>query len=58
MRKIAEELILRGNEKEIAHGRGMLRVLKAIEKILDVEESGALSDGDVVDDIYELITNK
>jgi len=58
MRKIAEELILRGNDKEIAHGRGMLRVLKAVEKILDVEESGALSDGDVLDDIYELINNK
>tara|TARA_R110000823_G_scaffold77371_1_gene176774 strand:- start:55 stop:231 length:177 start_codon:yes stop_codon:yes gene_type:complete len=58
MRKIAEELILRGNEKEIAHGRGMLRVLKAIEEILDVEESGALYDGEVLDEIYELITNK
>ena len=49
MRKIADELILRGNDKEIAHGKGMLRVLKAVEEILDVEESGALSDGDVVD---------
>lgn len=58
MRKIADELILRGNDKEIAHGRGMLRVLKAIEEILDVEMSGDLSDGEVVDDIYELITKE
>tara|TARA_R110000782_G_scaffold259182_1_gene349428 strand:+ start:1363 stop:1533 length:171 start_codon:yes stop_codon:yes gene_type:complete len=55
MRKIADELILRGNEKEIAHGRGMLRVLKAIEEILDVDESGALYDGEALDEIYELI---
>jgi len=56
MKEQAQELILRGNEKEISHGRGMLRVLKAIEEILDVEESEGLSDGEVLDEIYELIT--
>lgn len=58
MRKIADELILRGNDKAIAHGKGMLRVLKAVEEILDIEESEGLSDGEVLDEIYKLITNK
>lgn len=54
MREEAHELINFGNSKEKAEGHGMLRVIEAISKIIDLDPDEA-TDGEVVDMIYELI---
>ena len=54
MKEQAQELIDFGNSKEIAHGRGMLKVIDALLNILTKKTS----DGECIDDIYTLINNK
>lgn len=53
----AEELIRTGNDKQIAYGRGMLEVIDKIMSIIETDGE-QLTDGEMVDEIYELINNK
>lgn len=57
MKEKAEELIRTGNDKQIAYGRGMLEVIDKIMSIIETDGE-QLTDGEVVDEIYELINNK
>ena len=57
MREQAQELIDLGNSKEIAHGRGMLKVIDKIMSIIETDGE-QLTDGEIIDEIYELINNK
>lgn len=57
MKKKAEKLIRIGNDKQIAYGRGMLEVIDKIMSIIETDGE-QLTDGEVVDEIYELINNK
>ena len=57
MKEKAEELISTGNDKQIAYGRGMLEVIDKITSIIETDGE-KLTDGEVVDEIYELINNK
>lgn len=57
MKKKAEELIRNGNDKQIAYGRGMLEVIDEIMSIIETDGE-QLTDGEIVDEIYELINNK
>ena len=54
MREQAQELIDLGNSKEIAHGRGMLKVIDEVMRIIDIDGE-RMSDGEIIDEIYELI---
>lgn len=54
MKEKAEELIRIGNDKQIAYGRGMLEVIDKIMSIIETDGE-ELTDGEVVDEIYELI---
>ena len=57
MRKEAHELINFGyNSREEAEGEGMLRVIEAIDKILNIDGEEA-TDGEIIDMIYDLINN-
>lgn len=53
----AQELIDSGNSIEKAEGLGMMRVIEAVDKLIEVESSKGTSDTDIVDFIYELIIN-
>ncbi len=57
MKESAEILIKQGNDKQIAYGRGMLEVIDKIMSIIETDGE-QLTDGEVVDEIYELINNK
>ena len=57
MKEKAEELIRTGNDKEIAYGRGMLEVIDKVMSIIETDGE-QLTDGEVLDEIYELINNK
>lgn len=56
MREEAHELINYGNSREEAEGEGMLRVIEAIDKILNIDGDQA-TDGEIIDMIYDLINN-
>ena len=56
MKEQAYELINFGNSREKAEGFGMMRVIEAIDKIIEIEGEDA-TDGEIVDLIYELINN-
>lgn len=56
MKEQAHELINFGNSREKAEGFGMMRVIEAIDKIIETEGEKA-TDGEIVDLIYELINN-
>jgi|14_taG_2_1085336.scaffolds.fasta_scaffold33441_2 hypothetical protein len=53
----AQELIDLGNSTEKAEGLGMMRVIEAVDKLIEVETAKGTSDTDIVDFIYELIIN-
>lgn len=53
----AQELIDSGNSIEKAEGLGMMRVIEAVDKLIEVETAKGTSDTDIVDFIYELIIN-
>ena len=53
----AQELIDLGNSTEKAEGFGMMRVIEAVDKLIEVETAKGTSDTDIVDFIYELIIN-
>ncbi len=57
MREQAQELIDLGNSKEISYGRGMLKVIDEVMRIIDIDGE-RMSDGEIIDEIYELINNK
>ena len=57
MKESAEILIKQGNDKQIAYGRGMLEVIDEIMSIIETDGE-QLTDGEIVDEIYELINNK
>jgi hypothetical protein len=57
MKESAEILIKQGNDKQIAYGKGMLEVINKIMSIIE-SDGEQLTDGKVVDKIYELINNK
>ena len=57
MKESAEILIKQGNDKQIAYGRGMLEVINKIMSIIETDGE-QLTDGEVLDEIYELINNK
>ena len=52
----AEELIDLGNSREIAEGFGMMRVIEAINHLIEIDDERA-TDGEIIDLIYELINN-
>lgn len=56
MREQAYELINFGDSKEKAEGFGMMRVIEAIDHIIEIKGEDA-TDGEIVDLIYELINN-
>lgn len=56
MKEEAHELINYGNSREKAEGFGMLRVIEAIDKILNIDGDEA-TDGEIIDMIYDLINN-
>lgn len=56
MKEQAYELINFGNSTEKAEGFGMMRVIEAIDNIIEIEGEKA-TDGEVIDLIYELINN-
>lgn len=56
MKEQAEELIDLGNSREQAEGYGMMRVIEAIDHIIEIKGEDA-TDGEIVDLIYELINN-
>tara|TARA_B100000497_G_scaffold10023_1_gene11075 strand:- start:1086 stop:1265 length:180 start_codon:yes stop_codon:yes gene_type:complete len=53
----AQELIDSGNSTEKAEGLGMMRVIEAVDKLIEVETAKGTSDTTIVDFIYELIIN-
>ena len=53
----AQELIDSGNSIEKAEGLGMMRVIEAVDKLIEVETAKGTSDTTIVDFIYELIIN-
>lgn len=53
----AQELIDLGDSREKAEGLGMMRVIEAVDKLIEVETAKGTSDTDIVDFIYELIIN-
>lgn len=53
----AQELIDLGDSREKAEGFGMMRVIEAVDKLIEVETAKGTSDTDIVDFIYELIIN-
>tara|TARA_R100001198_G_scaffold40547_1_gene22262 strand:+ start:11909 stop:12088 length:180 start_codon:yes stop_codon:yes gene_type:complete len=53
----AQELIDSGNSTEKAEGLGMMRVIEAVDKLIEVETANGTSDTTIVDFIYELIIN-
>ena len=53
----AQELIDSGNSTEKAEGLGMMRVIEAVDKLIEVETAKGTSDTAIVDFIYELIIN-
>ena len=57
MKEQAQELIDFGNSKEIAHGRGMLKVIDEVMRIIDIDGK-FMSDGEIIDEIYELINKE
>ena len=56
MKEQAHELINLGNSKEKAEGFGMMRVIEAIDHIIEIKGEDA-TDGEIIDLIYELINN-
>ena len=56
MKEQAEELIDLGNSREIAEGLGMMRVIEAINHLIEIDGERA-TDGEIIDLIYELINN-
>ena len=56
MKEQAEELIDLGNSREIAEGFGMMRVIEAINHLIEIDGERA-TDGEIIDLIYELINN-
>jgi hypothetical protein len=56
MKEQANELINFGNSKEKAEGFGMMRVIEAVNHIINISGEDA-TDGEIVDLIYELINN-
>tara|TARA_R110000803_G_scaffold190646_1_gene253225 strand:- start:329 stop:508 length:180 start_codon:yes stop_codon:yes gene_type:complete len=57
MKAQAQELIDFGDSKEKSEGFGMMRVIEAVDKLIEVETASGTSDKDIVDFIYELIIN-
>tara|TARA_R110001599_G_scaffold341381_1_gene562389 strand:- start:292 stop:468 length:177 start_codon:yes stop_codon:yes gene_type:complete len=57
MREQAQEYLDFGNSKEIAHGRGMLKVIDEVMRIIDIDGK-FMSDGEIIDEIYELINKE
>lgn len=57
MKESAEILINQGNDKQIAYGKGMLEVINKIMGIIE-SDGEKLTDGECIDEIYELINNK
>ncbi len=57
MKESAEILINQGNDKQIAYGKGMLEVINKIMGIIE-SDGEQLTDGECIDEIYELINNK
>jgi len=56
MKEQAEELIDLGNSREQAEGYGMMRVIDAINQLIEID--GEMDpEGEIVDLIYELINN-
>ena len=56
MKEQANELINFGNSKEKAEGFGMMRVIEAVNHLIEIDGEDA-TDGEIVDLIYELINN-
>lgn len=56
MKEEAHELINFGDSIEKAEGFGMMRVIEAIDHIIEIKGEDA-TDGEIVDLIYELINN-
>ena len=56
MKEQAEELIDLGNSREQAEGFGMMRVIEAVNHLIEIDGERA-TDGEIVDLIYELINN-
>jgi hypothetical protein len=54
MKEQAQELIDFGNSKEISHGRGMLKVIDEVMRIIETDGE-LMTDGEIIDEIYELI---
>lgn len=54
MKEQAHELINLGNSREQAEGYGMMRVIDAINQLIEIDGEDA-TDGEIVDLIYELI---
>ena len=57
MKESAEILINQGNDKQIAYGKGMLEVINKVMGIIE-SDGEQLTDGECIDEIYELINNK
>ena len=57
MKESAIILINQGNDKQIAYGKGMLEVINKIMGIIE-SDGEQLTDGECIDEIYELINNK
>ena len=56
MKEQAEKLIDLCNSREIAEGFGMMRVIEAINHLIEIDGERA-TDGEIIDLIYELINN-
>lgn len=56
MKTQAQALIDFGDSLEQAEGFGMMRVIEAIDHIIEIKGEDA-TDGEIVDLIYELINN-
>ena len=56
MKEQAEELIDLGNSREQAEGFGMMRVIEAVNHLIEIDGERA-TDGEIIDLIYELINN-
>ena len=61
MKEQAEELIDLGNSREQAEGFGMMRVIEAVNHLIEIDGERSkvqfLTDGEIIDLIYELINN-
>jgi hypothetical protein len=57
MKEQAQILINKGNDKQIAYGKGMLEVINKIMGIIE-SDGEQLTDGECIDEIYELINVK